>query len=216
MNNELYHYGIQGMRWGIRRFQNSDGTRISKEERKSKINQYKKDKKEAFENGKNATIYAHALNKSMKKTFKSEKKLKKAYEKDPNGVEKSTKKKYDKVVDNYKTQDIINNAYDKAREKGENHCKELIKRYGRENVKPINYKNYNNEKMGDYKLMNERVISGKDWCSSAVKTLAISAALSPAGFGYIEVPASGKMRGNSVYRSTKRYVKTSRKNRIKI
>ena len=26
MNNELYHYGIKGMRWGIRRYQNKDGS----------------------------------------------------------------------------------------------------------------------------------------------------------------------------------------------
>ena len=26
MENELYHYGIHGMRWGIRRYQNKDGT----------------------------------------------------------------------------------------------------------------------------------------------------------------------------------------------
>ena len=26
MNNELYHYGIKGMRWGVRRYQNKDGS----------------------------------------------------------------------------------------------------------------------------------------------------------------------------------------------
>jgi|GEM_PF-5560946 len=30
MQQELYHYGIKGQRWGIRRFQNEDGTRTKK------------------------------------------------------------------------------------------------------------------------------------------------------------------------------------------
>lgn len=34
-NNELYHHGVQGQRWGVRRYQNKDGTLTSAGRRKA-------------------------------------------------------------------------------------------------------------------------------------------------------------------------------------
>ena len=52
---ELYHYGIKGQRWGVRRYQNEDGTytsegkerRYTKEDYKSLKKEYRQKKKDA-------------------------------------------------------------------------------------------------------------------------------------------------------------------------
>lgn len=51
MDNELYHYGIQGMRWGVRRFQNSDGTftAAGKKRYNKELESYRADKKKLAE-----------------------------------------------------------------------------------------------------------------------------------------------------------------------
>lgn len=48
-NNELYHWGIKGMKWGVRRYQNSDGsyTTAGKKRRKSRTDGWSDDAKEA-------------------------------------------------------------------------------------------------------------------------------------------------------------------------
>ena len=50
-NTELYHYGVKGMHWGVRRFQNSDGTLTAagKKRYSKELESYRADKKKFAE-----------------------------------------------------------------------------------------------------------------------------------------------------------------------
>ncbi len=85
MNNELIHYGILGMKWGIRRFQNKDGTLTAAGKARYSNHLTKKDNKWIKKNA--AKITEKARKKSSKELIKYANELMK----DPNAVNKSGK-----------------------------------------------------------------------------------------------------------------------------
>lgn len=168
--DELYHYGIKGMKWGIRRYQNKDGTLTPEGRRKAKY-EYKRDNETAFQLGKHATVTGHAVAKSMRRTIKLENKLEKKYEKDPEGIKRSTqalRKKWDASAI---TTAQLTKQYKDAQGKAEKHCKSLVKKYGKEAVVTLAYKDVKLPKgkfsPEAFKTINEDVHSVGEYVADA-------------------------------------------------
>ena len=103
-------------------------------------NEYKRDSKTAFELGKDATLYGHATAKSINRTIGIENKLAKQYEKDPDGLSRRTQKLRRKLDASSKTTIGLPQKYNENKDLAEKHCQSLIDKYGKEAVRPINYK----------------------------------------------------------------------------
>lgn len=157
------------------------------------------DKKKAFELGRNATIYGRAFNYGSKKVIKTERKLEKAYSKDPSGEKKSTQRLNNKWQNQSKALLKVTSNYSDAHNKAKNHVSELTMKYGKDYIKGIKYKEFSNERLGKTKIMNERVTSGKEWLASALITA--GSIISPSPVKVLVSPASSDTRGMSVYRN---------------
>jgi hypothetical protein len=197
----LQHYGVKGMKWGVRRYQNADGS-LTSEGRKRARQEYKEDNKNAFELGKSATIYGHAAAKSMKRTIRYENRADKSYEKDPSGSSRRTKfwrKRWDASA---ATTAQLSEMYRLNRGAAEKHCQALIDKYGKESVKSINYRDVKLPK-GEYspssiKVMNERTNKLSDYARAGAMTIG-SAAFSavmrlPVSMIFAPTTTAGKAR----------------------
>ena len=114
-NFDLCHYGIKGQKWGIRRYQNPDGSLTSEGKQRMKA-EYKADNKKAFELGKKATITGRALEKSAKRLNKY-----------PND-------ELEKTVNKRLKQEHSKNVAEMKK-----HYNELVKKYGKEAIRDIAY-----------------------------------------------------------------------------
>lgn len=166
--NELTHYGVIGMKWGVRRYQNADGTLTEAGKQQYSRKEVRADNKVAFEKGKAATVYSRAAD-------IAEKGVRRATERSDKHPESARLLKKQEIAEN--TAIRLREEADKALKDAEDHVKQLKEKYGEEHVSDLNY-----DKNG---RINERVISGKDWLYSA----GVSAGFS--SFGLVALPALG-------------------------
>ena len=197
MDGELYHYGVMGQKWGIRRYQNPDGT-LTSEGRKHYRQEVRADNKKAYEYGKEATILGRAVKYSVNRAARMENKAKKLLVDDPTAEKKRTKRAVDKEMASKEAAARTLIAYKDSQRKAQEHCRELMKKYGKENVKDISYKDVKvskaasaADKLGKNKLnvVNERTHTLSEWAvagASWVGAAAIMATgVSPIAFAYI-------------------------------
>lgn len=200
-NGELLHYGIKGQKWGIRRYQNKDGS-LTPEGKKRAKQEYKADNKMAYELGKKATISGHAAAQSMNRTIKLEKKLDKRLMDEKFGA--ATRRLASKWTASAKATEQLTADYMKNKSKAEEHYRSLVDKYGKEAVSEIKYTDVKLRK-GEhsperFKTINERTNNMSDVALAGAMTIGSSAfaGLIGAPVSILYIPSTAREKASNV------------------
>lgn len=206
-HNYLCHYGIKGMKWGVRRYQNADGSLTTEGLRrygskKGLKKHIKEERERAFQLGKRASAYDWAHKRAEKQLSKYEEKLGKRLSKSGRKKNELTDKESKKLGILRGTEKDTRKMRDKSVNEMKRHYNSLVKEFGKNSVNSIVY-----DKNG---RVNEKVSRGRDWVHSAglsvVMSAAVSAVLAPAGAAAVVayMPKTRKDYGREIQRATKR------------
>lgn len=179
-DNELYHYGIKGMKWGVRKKR-----KLSKDEKReyktaTKLN--KQMRKVSIEEAAIVKSANRRLRRQDKKINKNNTKIKKLESKSPNNKTKINKYKYanselmrgKKQVTQIKKEALLRNKL--AMKVMKNTADHIVDKYGKEKISKYKTKTINGEKF--YKRN-----------SAELATVAFSASL-----GYVEMTGVGSKK----------------------
>lgn len=194
----LAHYGIKGQKWGIRRFQNSDGSLTAegikrygseKELKKAVRKEYREDNAKAFKLGNAASSASWAAKRQSKTLERANKRL----EKDPTNEKKRIKRDLEA-----KAAKILKNMEKITRKEAEDHYNSLTKKYGKTAMKDIRY-----AKDGRIDEINKKALG-----LSIMSAIGAAATMAVGGVGVIVAQPSNREVGERLRDITRSSVRT--------
>jgi hypothetical protein len=199
--DQLMHYGVMGMHWGIRRYQpypaayDGDGKYIGDKALKNKLRKARGDMYYARDN---ATNLGRAMLYSKKKLKKYADKANRKTSEDTDFAKRSTRKAEINAEAAAKTHAEIAKAYKNAEKYANNMIKEFKKQYGDENVRDLEY---TTAKDGT-RVVNDSMIKGRHMAAAALANIGAATAVFaltdlPIFIGFM--PKTADEKGRDIY-----------------